>query len=426
MKVESKKLDTICAQIGYEPKNGESRVCPVYNSTTYLYESASKMADCFDLKSDGYFYSRLSHPNGTVLEKKVSALEGGTQGIACASGQSATMFAILNACEAGDNIIASTAVYGGTFNLFNVTLRKYGIETRFIDPKASLETIESLIDDKTKIIFGETVANPAIIVLDFDKFSSLAKKYGILFIVDNTLATPIFCRPIEYGANVVIHSTSKYIDGHAVALGGMVVDGGNFEFKGNNRYPGFNVPDDSYHGLVYADLGNIAFTTKIRAQLIRDFGAIMSPNTAFLTTLGCETLALRMKQTNSNASKVAKFLSTNNNVEWVNHPSLETNSEYALGQKYLPNGSTGMLSFGIKGGKPAAIKFMEALKLIGIETHVADIRSCCLHPASTTHRQLSDKELVMAGISDNLIRLSIGIEDASDIIEDVRQALELV
>lgn len=423
MKIKTNKVDTLCAQEGYDPKNGESRVCPVYNSTTYYYESASKMADCFDLKSDGYFYSRLAHPNGTVLEKKVSALEGGKAGVACASGQSATLFTILNCCNQGDNVVASQAVYGGTFNLLKITLNRYGIETRFVDPRASKEEIEALIDEKTKLIFAETVANPAIIVLDFDKFAGIAKKHGIIFAVDNTLASPIMCRPLEHGANVVTHSTSKYIDGHAVALGGIVIDGGNFKFIGNHRYPLFNEPDESYHGLVYGNL-DAPFATKIRAQLIRDLGAIMSPNSAFLTTLGCETLALRMRKTVDNASLVAHFLVNHPSVEWVHHPSLEKDENYALAQKYMPSGVTGMMSFGVKGGREAAVKFMEGLKLIGIETHVADLRSCCLHPASTTHRQLSDEDLIASGISDNLVRLSVGIEDSSDIIQDLAQALD--
>ncbi len=421
-----KKVDTLCVQSGYKPKQGEPRVTPIYQSTTFLYEKAQDMADCFDLKSDGYFYSRLSNPTVAVLEEKLTALEGGSTAIATSSGMSATMFAVLTVCHAGDNILSSSAVYGGTFNLFDVTLRKLGIETRFFNPDDSAEDIEKLIDDKTKMIFTETLANPAIVVLDFEKIEKIAKKYQILFAVDNTLVTAVLCRPFTLGANVVVYSTTKYMDGHAVALGGAVIDGGNFNFKGNPRYADFNTPDESYHGLIYADLNKVAFGVKCRAQLMRDMGAMMSPQNAFLTNLGSETLALRMERHSENAKKVAEFLSKQEKVEWVKHPTLKDNKYYDLAQKYLPNGMGGMMSFGLKGPKENAVKFMEALKMIAIVTHVADARSCILHPASTTHRQLSDKALKDCGIEPNLLRLSVGIENAEDIIEDIAQALSQI
>ncbi len=421
-----KKIDTLCIQSGYKPKQGEPRVTPIYQSTTFLYEKAQDMADCFDLKSNGYFYSRLSNPTVAVLEEKLTALEGGTTAIATSSGMSATMFAVLTVCHAGDNILSSSAVYGGTFNLFDVTLRKLGIETRFFNPDDSAKDIERLIDDKTKMIFTETLANPAIVVLDFEKIEKIAKKYQILFAVDNTLVTAVLCRPFELGANVVVYSTTKYMDGHAVALGGAVIDGGNFNFKGNPRYAEFNQPDESYHGLIYSDLGKVAFGVKCRAQLMRDMGAMMSPQNAFLTNLGSETLALRMERHSENAKRVAEFLSKQEKVEWVKHPSLKDNKYYGLAQKYLPNGMGGMMSFGLKGPKENAVKFMEALKMIAIVTHVADARSCILHPASTTHRQLSEQALKDCGIEPNLLRLSVGIENAEDIIEDIAQALSQI
>lgn len=418
-----KNIDTICVRAGYKAKNGEANTLPIYQSTTYYYKSSDELADLFDLKKDGHIYSRLSNPTNSAFEDKLAKLENGKLAIACSSGQSATTLALLNVCFAGDNVVCSSAVYGGTYNLLNVTLRKYGIEARFVDPTATSEEIEKLIDEKTKAIIGETIANPAIVVLDFEKFSNIAKKYGILFMVDNTLATPALIRPGDFGANIILHSTSKYLDGHAVALGGAIVDCDNFKFLGNPRYPEFNTPDESYHGLVYANL-ECAFGLKIKAQMIRDIGAIMSPQNAFLTNLGCETLALRMERHSSNADKVAHFLETQESVEWVKYPTLESSPYNDLAKKYLPKGCGGMMSFGVKGGREKAKKFMENLKMITIVTHVADVRSCVLHPASTTHRQLSDKALIEAGISDNLIRLSVGIENVEDIINDVKQALE--
>ena len=419
------KQDTLCVQAGWHPATGESRIPSICQSTTFFYGDSQAMADCFDLKSDGYFYSRLANPTVTAFEGKVAALDGAVAAVGCASGMSATTLAALTIAGSGDNILCSQAVYGGTFNLFGTTLPKLGVECRFFDPDDSAEHIQSLIDDKTKFIIAETIANPSMVVLDFDKLSSIAKKNGLVFIVDNTLATPVLCRPKDFGANVIIYSTSKYMDGHAAALGGMIVDAGTFNFKGNPRYPAFNVPDESYHGLVYANLG-VPFATKCRAQLIRDVGAIMAPMNAYISFIGCDTLALRMERHSENARKVAAYLAAHPKVEWVKHPSLEGNKYHALAEKYLPKGQGGMLSFGIRGGIDECRKFMESLQLITQETHVADVRSCVLHPASTTHRQLSEHELEMAGVPANLVRLSVGIENADDIIADIAGALERV
>lgn len=417
------KKDTICVQGGYRPQSGESRIPPVAQSTTFFYGSTQAMADLFDLKSDGYFYSRLANPTVAAFENKVAELEGGVAAIGCASGMSATTLMAFTLCGAGDNIVSSSAIYGGSFNLFAVTLPKLGIETRFFDPDAPAEEIEKLIDDKTKLIFTETIANPAIKIIDFEKIAKIAKKYGIVYADDNTLATPVLCRPFEWGANIVIHSSSKYLDGHAAALGGVIVDGGNFNFKGNPRYASFNEPDESYHGLVYADLPAAPFATKCRAQMVRDMGAVMSPQNAFLSWLGCDTLALRMERHSSNANKVAAYLAKHPKIDWVWHASLPDNRYHALARKYLPEGTGGMLSFGIRGDVSQAAKFMESLKLITQETHVADVRSCVLHPASTTHRQLTKEELEQAGVPENLVRLSVGIENPADIIDDIEQAL---
>lgn len=417
------KKDTICVQGGYRPQSGESRIPPIVQSTTFFYDSTQAMADLFDLKADGYFYTRLANPTVAAFEGKVAELEGGVAAIGCASGMSAIMLAAFTLCGAGDNIVSSSAIYGGSFNLFAVTLPKLGIQTRFFDPDDSAEEIEKLIDGRTKLIYTETVANPSIKIIDFEKIAALAKKYGIVYADDNTLATPVLCRPFEWGANIVLHSSSKYLDGHAAALGGVIVDGGNFNFKGNKRYASFNEPDESYHGLVYADLPAAQFATKCRAQMMRDTGAIMSPQNAFLSWLGCDTLALRMERHSSNAAKVAAYLAKHPKIDWVLHASLPDNKYHALAQKYMPEGTGGMLSFGIKGDVKAAAKFMEALQLITQETHVADARSCILHPASTTHRQLSKEELAAAGVPENLVRLSVGIENPDDILADIEQAL---
>lgn len=418
-------IETLCVQAGYTPKTGESRIPPIVQSTTFFYGDSQVMADLFDLKREGFFYSRLANPTVDALEKKVAALEGGVCGIGCASGMSAVLLTAMTLCEAGDNIVTASEIYGGTFNLFSTTLPKFGIEARFFDADAPAEEIEALIDEKTKFVFAETIANPAVIVLDFDKIAAVCRRHGVLFIVDNTLATPALCRPFEWGANIVIHSTSKYMDGHAAALGGMIVDGGNFTYKNNVRYPAFNTPDESYHGLVYADLP-VAFGTKCRAQMMRDTGAVMSPQNAFLTLLGSDTLALRMERHSRNAEKVAAYLASHPKIEWVRSATLPTNKYYPLAQKYLPDGTGGMLSFGIRGDAKACARFMEHLRIATQETHVADVRSCVLHPASTTHRQLSDEQLRAAGIAPNLVRLSVGIENADDLIADLSQALDCV
>ncbi|HIY99379.1 MAG TPA: O-acetylhomoserine aminocarboxypropyltransferase/cysteine synthase [Firmicutes bacterium] len=418
-------IETLCVQAGYTPKTGESRIPPIVQSTTFFYGDSQVMADLFDLKREGFFYSRLANPTVDALEKKVAALEGGVCGIGCASGMSAVLLTAMTLCEAGDNIVTASEIYGGTFNLFSTTLPKFGIEARFFDADTPAEEIEALIDEKTKFVFAETIANPAVIVLDFDKIAAVCKRHGVLFIVDNTLATPALCRPFEWGANIVIHSTSKYMDGHAAALGGMIVDGGNFTYKNNVRYPAFNTPDESYHGLVYADLP-VAFGTKCRAQMMRDTGAVMSPQNAFLTLLGSDTLALRMERHSRNAEKVAAYLASHPKIEWVRSATLPTNKYYPLAQKYLPDGTGGMLSFGIRGDAKACARFMEHLRIATQETHVADVRSCVLHPASTTHRQLSDEQLRAAGIAPNLVRLSVGIENADDLIADLSQALDCV
>lgn len=417
--------DTLCVQAGYTPKTGESRIPQICQSTTFFYGDTQEMADLFDLKANGFFYSRLANPTVEALEKRIAALEGGVYGIGCASGMSAILLTAMTVCHAGDNIVTASEIYGGTYNLFSTTLPKLGIEGRMFHADAPEEEIEKLIDSNTKIVFAETVANPAIIVLDFEKLARICKKHGVLFVVDNTLATPVLCRPKEWGANIVVHSTTKYMDGHAAALGGMIVDCGNFNFQGNDRYPDFNTPDESYHGLVYATL-DVAFGTKCRAQMIRDTGAIMSPQNAFLTYIGSDTLALRMERHCANAKKVAAYLSSHPKIEWVRHSSLPTDPYYSLAQKYLPLGTGGMMSFGIKGDAKDCARFMEHLTLITQETHVADVRSCVLHPASTTHRQLSEEELKNAGIPANLVRLSVGIENADDILADLESALETV
>lgn len=421
-----KNLDTICVQGGYTPKSGEPRVTPIVQSTTYAYKTAGELADLFDLKADGYFYTRLANPTVDVFEKKLCQLDGGSCAVATASGMSATLLAILNVCGAGDNIVSSRAIYGGSYNLFSVTLPKYGIECRFFDPDDPKEKIEALVDERTKVIFAETIANPTIVVTDFDKLADIAKRNKVLFMVDNTLVTPVLFRPLDFGANVVLYSSSKYLDGHAVALGGCIVDGGNFDFSATDRYEEFLKPDESYHGLVYSTLGATAFGVKCRVQMMRDLGAMMSPQNAFLTSLGMETLALRMERHSSNAKAVAEFLSKHPKVEWVKHPSLEADPYHQLASKYMPKGQGGMMSFGVKGGSAKAAEFMEKLEMISIVTHVADARSCVLHPASTTHRQLSSSDLEAIGIKDNLIRLSVGIENPEDIIADIASALDKI
>lgn len=418
-------IDTKCVQAGYQPKNGEARVLPIYQSTTFRYDTPEEMGDLFDLKKSGYFYSRIGNPTNNGLEEKMVALEGGSGALTTASGMSATTLAILTLAKSGDNIVSMSTIYGGTYNLLGHTLPKLGIECRFFTPDTAEEEIESLIDEKTKVIFCETLANPAMDVADFETLSKIAKKYGIVLMADNTLPTPYLCRPFDFGVNVIVHASTKYLDGHACALGGVIVDGGNFEFKGNPRYEDFNKPDPTYHGLVFAELGSVAFIIRTRVVGMRDIGAMMAPMNAFLTNMGIETLHLRMTRHSENAFKIAKALENHPAVEWVKYAGLESDPNYAKAQKYFRGGmASGMVTFGIKGGKESAVKFQRALKLIAIVTHIADARSCVLHPATTTHRQLSVKDLADCGITENLIRLSVGIEDSEDILNDVLQALE--
>ena len=421
------RIDTKCIQSGYKPANGEPRVLPICQSTTYKYDSADHLGDLFDLKAPGHMYSRISNPTVEAVEKKIADLEGGTGAVLCSSGQTANLLAILNITSSGQNIISMSSIYGGTINLFAVTLKKLGIEVRFVTPDMSDEEIASRIDENTRLFFGETIANPALVVFDIERYAALAHAHGIPLMVDNTFATPILCRPFEFGADIVVHSTTKYMDGHAQVVGGVVVDGGRFDWTAGDKYSELTTPDESYHGVVYTkDFGvENAFFTKLRVQLIRDFGTPLAPLPAYLLNLGLETLALRMERHCANAEKVAKYLSENPNVTWVNYPKLEGNSQYELAQKYLPLGACGVISFGVKGGRAAAVKFMDSLKLAAIVVHVADARTCVLHPASTTHRQLTDEQLVDAGITPDLIRLSVGIENADDIIEDIEQALQL-
>ncbi len=419
------KIETKCIQSGYQPKNGEPRVLPIYQSTTYKYDSADHLGDLFDLKAEGHMYSRISNPTVECVEKKITDLEGGTGAVLCSSGQTANLLAILNITSAGQNIISLSSIYGGTVNLFAVSLKRLGIDVRFVTPDMSDEEIAEHIDENTRLFFGETIANPALTVLDIERYAKLAHAHGIPLVVDNTFATPILCRPFEFGADIVVHSTTKYMDGHAQVVGGVVVDGGRFDWTAGNKYPELTQPDDSYHGVVYTkDFGLAnAYFTKLRVQLIRDFGTPLAPLPAYLLNLGLETLALRMERHCENALKIAKYLEANDKVSWVNYPLLESNSQYALAQKYLPSGACGVISFGVKGGRAAAVKFMDSLSLAAIVVHVADARTSVLHPASTTHRQLTDEQLVDCGITPDLVRLSVGIENADDIIADIEQAL---
>ena len=420
---ENLKTATLCVQAGWEPKNGEPRVLPIYQSTTFKYDNTEEMADLFDLKKDGYFYTRLANPTNDAVARKIAALEGGVGGVLTSSGQAANFYAVFNICEAGDHIVASNEIYGGTYNLFGVTLPKLGIQCTFVSPEASEEEIAAAFRPNTKALFGETISNPGCKILDIEKFARIAHSHGVPLIVDNTFPTPINCRPIEWGADIVTHSTTKYMDGHATQVGGCVVDSGNFEW--NEKFPGLTTPDESYHGLTYTKtFGKMAYTTKLVAQLMRDLGSIPSPHNAFLLNLGLETLHLRMPRHCENAQRVAEFLAADPRVAWVNYSGLKDNDNYELAQKYLPNGSCGVLAFGLKGDRATAVKFMDALRLIAIVTHVADARTCVLHPASHTHRQLSDEQLREAGVAPDLIRLSVGIEDIDDILADIRQALD--
>lgn len=417
-------IETICVQEGYEPKNGEPRVLPIVQSTTFKYDSSDYMGKLFDLEESGFFYTRLANPTANAVEKKIAALEGGVGAMLTSSGQAATMTAVMNIAGAGDHIICSAACYGGTFNLLGVTLEKYGIETTFVDPDDDIETLQKAVKPNTKAILGETISNPSLVVLDIEKFAELAHSNNIPLIVDNTFATPVLCRPFDFGADIVVHSTSKYLDGHACALGGVIVDSGNFDWESSGKFPGLTTPDESYHGLIYTkSFGKAAYITKAAVQLMRDMGVSPAPMNAFLLNLGMETLHLRMPCHSDNALKVAKFLENDDRVEWVNYPGLESNKYNHLVKKYLPNGSSGVVSFGVKGGRAAAVKFLDSLKIAAIVTHVADARTCALHPASSTHRQLTDEQLKECGVLPELVRFSVGIENADDIIADIDQAL---
>lgn len=421
------KPGTLCVQAGWAPKKGEPRVLPIYQSTTFKYDNSEQMARLFDLKDTGYFYTRLQNPTNDAVASKIAALEGGVGAMLTSSGQAANFFAVFNICEAGDHIISANTIYGGTYNLFGVTMKKMGIECTFIDTDWSDEEIEKLVRPNTKCFFGETISNPGGHVFDIERFAKMAHKHGVPLIVDNTFATPINCRPFEWGADIVTHSTTKYMDGHATAVGGCIVDSGNFDWMAHaDKFPGLCSPDESYHGLTYAEaFGKMGYIMKATAQLMRDLGSIQSPENAFLLNLGLESLHLRIRRHVENAQKVAEFLASDSRVAWVNYSGLKGDKYYELAQKYLPNGGCGVIAFGLKGTREDAIRFMDSLKMICIVTHVADARTCVLHPASHTHRQLSDEQLEAAGIRPDLIRLSVGIEDVDDILDDIKQALDV-
>ena len=416
---------TICVQGGWKPTKGEPRVLPIYQSTTFKYDTSDQMGRLFDLEDSGYFYTRLQNPTNDAVAAKICELEGGAAAMLTSSGQAANFYAVFNICEAGDHFICSSNVYGGTFNLFGVTMKKMGIDVTFVDPDISPEDLEKEFRPNTKCVFGESISNPSLVVFDFEKFSKAAHSHGVPLIVDNTFPTPINCRPFEFGADIVTHSTTKYMDGHAMAVGGAIVDSGNFDWtKYPDKFPGMTEPDESYHGIVYAKkFGKAGYITKATAQVMRDLGSIPSPTNSFLLNVGLETLHLRVPKHCENALKVAKWLKNNDKVAWVNYPGLEGDKYYESARKYMPNGTCGVLTFGIKGGREASIKFMDNLKFVAIVTHVADARSCVLHPASHTHRQMTDEQLIEAGVQPDLIRFSVGIEDAEDIIADLEQAL---
>ena len=423
------RRETMCIQAGYEPKNGESRMIPIVQSTTFKYDTSEDMGKLFDLEASGYFYTRLQNPTNDMVAGKICALEGGTAAMLTSSGQAANFFAVFNICGAGDHVVASSTIYGGSFNLFNVTMKRMGVDFTFIDPECSDEEFEAAFKPNTKCVFGETIANPALNILDIERFANFAHKHGVPLIVDNTFATPINCRPIEWGADIVTHSTTKYMDGHDVGVGGCIVDSGKFDWnKYADKFPGLTTPDDSYHGVTYTERFGLegAYITKATVQLMRDLGSIQSPQNAFYLNLGLESLHVRMPRHCENALAVAKFLEENDKVAWVNYPGLPGNKYYERAQKYMPNGTCGVISFGLKGGRTAAEAFMKELKIAMIATHVADAHSCVLHPASATHRQMTDEELVAAGVGPDLIRLSVGIESVEDIIEDVANALKAV
>jgi O-acetylhomoserine (thiol)-lyase len=426
MSTQKQSKETICVQGGWHPGKGEPRVLPIYQSTTFKYETSEQMARLFDLKESGYFYSRLQNPTNDAVAAKIAELEGGAAGMLTSSGQAATFFTIFNICSAGDHVVSSSAIYGGTFNLLSVTMKKMGIESTFVNQDASEGEIAAAIQPNTKLLFAETISNPGVMVLDIEKFARVAHSNGIPLVIDNTFATPINCRPIEWGADIVTHSTTKYMDGHASSVGGAIIDSGNFDWNAHaDKFPGLTQPDPSYHGITYTEtFGKGAFITKAVVQLMRDLGAIQSPQNAFLINLGLESMHLRMKQHCNNAQKIAEYLQNRPEVAWIHYPGLKNDTYHDLTKKYLPNGSCGVVSFGLKGGREVAIKFMDNLKLAAIVTHVADARTSVLHPASHTHRQLTDEQLIAAGVAPDLIRFSVGIENADDIIADIKQALE--
>lgn len=422
------KIETKCIQEGYKPKKGEPRQVPIIQSTTFKYDTSDEMGKLFDLEADGYFYTRLQNPTNDAVATKICALEGGVAAMLTSSGQAANFYAVFNICEAGDHFIASSSIYGGTYNLFGVTMKKMGIECTFVDQNLSEEELEKYFKPNTKAVFGETITNPTVSVFDIEKFARLAHKHGVPLIVDNTFATPVNCRPFEWGADIVTHSTTKYMDGHAVTVGGCIVDSGNFDWLAyGDKFSGLTTPDESYHGIVYAErFGKAAYITKATSQLMRDFGSIQSPQNAFYLNMGLETLPLRVRQHCSNALTVAKYLKDHEKVAWVNYPDLEGDAYHELAEKYLPNGSCGVLAFGLKGGREISVSFMDKLKLASIVTHVADSKTCLLHPASHTHRQMTDEQLREAGVAPDLIRLSVGIENVDDIIADLEQALDQI
>jgi len=419
-------INTKCVQAGYTPKNGEPRVIPIIQSTTFKYDTSEDMGKLFDLEASGYFYTRLQNPTNDYVAAKICALEGGSAAMLTSSGQAASFYSVFNIASNGDHVVCSTNIYGGTYNLFAVTMKRMGIEFTFVDPDCTNEELNAAFRPNTKAVFGETLANPSLVVFDIERFAKIAHEHGVPLIVDNTFATPINCRPFEFGADIVIHSTTKYMDGHATSVGGVIVDSGKFDWtKYADKFPGLTTPDESYHGITYTEKFGLegAYITKATAQLMRDLGSIPSPHNAFLLNIGLESLHVRVKRHCENGLAVAKYLESNDKISWVNYPGLESNKYYKLAQKYLPNGSSGVVSFGIKGGRAAAEAFMKKLKLAAIVTHVADIRTCCLHPANATHKQLSEEELIKAGVPSDLIRFSVGLEDVEDIIADIEQAL---
>lgn len=422
------RIETKCVQAGWTPKAGEPRVLPIYQSTTFKYDDSDQMGKLFDLEADGYFYTRLQNPTNDAVARKITELEGGVAGMLTSSGQAANYYALFNICEAGDHIVSSNSIYGGSFNLFGTTMKKQGVDCTFVDPDASYEELCKAFKPNTKAVFAETISNPSIVILDIEKFAKLAHEHGVPLIVDNTFATPINCRPFEWGADIVTHSTTKYMDGHAMAVGGAIIDSGNFDWEAHaEKFPGLTTPDESYHGIIYTKrFGKAAYITKATSQLMRDLGSVPSPLNSFLLNVGLESLHLRVERHCSNAQKVAEFLNEQEKVAWVNYAGLPDNPYHALAEKYMPNGICGVMSFGLKGDRATAVKFMDSLKLAAIVTHVADARTCVLHPASHTHRQMTEEQLKEAGVAPDLIRLSVGIENVDDIIADLAQALDQI